>query len=203
MKFKSLLVIVIGNLVLSTSALAFLPKEFSATFESVYKGQISGKEKRSQGELFYQHPSHMRFEMKAPDPLIFVADGSKSWYYRPPFIEGEAGELRLGDANKLGILKIFDLLGRELKNNQEFKVSEFTEGQILDFIKKKKDHDVKNVKLFFAAKPWTFESLTKIELKFDDGKISSIVFQEKKKLEAIAKEKFTFVAPENTNITKQ
>ena len=83
---------------------------------------MSGKIKSGNGTLDYEFPSKLRFEMIKPDPIIFITNMTQNWYYRPPFIKGEKGELKKNVKGGNVFADFFDSLSEGLKDNDYYKV---------------------------------------------------------------------------------
>lgn len=96
---------------------AFLPASFSAAYEERFISSTDGKERKSNGKLDYQQPRHVRFEVLAPDPSTFVANPQTSWYYTPPFIEGEEGQVVVQKSAGLPFARFLDALAAGAKSN--------------------------------------------------------------------------------------
>ena len=109
---------------LSTCLVAseFLPPGFHADFEQVTVSIVTGKEQVSSGVIDYQYPSNLRLKIEKPDPLLLVSNGQKTWFYRPPFMEGEREELTVKDSGKSEVTQFFDILKNGLVNNQWYQV---------------------------------------------------------------------------------
>jgi outer membrane lipoprotein carrier protein len=65
----------------------------SADFTQVTDDAILGQKKKSSGKIFVKRPSQVRWETTIPDPSLFVSNGKMSWFYSPPFDEGERGQV--------------------------------------------------------------------------------------------------------------
>ena len=50
----------------------------------------------------------------------FTKNSDIAWFYYPPFIEGEAGEVRLEDKNKVVLAELFDAFAARTKNHKLF-----------------------------------------------------------------------------------
>ena len=68
----------------------------SATFVQMSDSAALAKKKQSSGKLFFKRPSRVRWETVQPDVSLFVSNGQKSWFYTPPFVEGENGQVLEG-----------------------------------------------------------------------------------------------------------
>ena len=76
-------------------AKSFVPGSFSANFEESILSMATGKEKKSFGKIDYKFPGNIRFEITSPNASTFVSNPQKSWYYVPPFVEGEQGQVTI------------------------------------------------------------------------------------------------------------
>jgi outer membrane lipoprotein-sorting protein len=194
----------IGAILTSFSVRAeFLPKGFSAKFEQEYVSLLKGKTKKGSGSIDYLYPSNIRFETSTPSQVIFVSNGKTNWYYRAPFIEGEAGEVTESAAKDGGsvYIKFFDSLKNGLTSNKLYDVgAEKDLSQSLSFKEKAaKDFGLKEAVLFFkSTKLRDFSSITKIDLIFIDGKKSTLSFNELKINPNFDATKFQFIAPAGT-----
>lgn len=183
----------------------FLPKSFISKFEQEYVSSLKGKIKKGEGTIEYKFPSKIRFETSIPSRVVYVSNGEKAWYYRAPFIEGEAGEVSEFKKNEASAMyiKLFDSLKNGLKSNAHYTIKKINETEFqLSFLEKfKKELGINSSKLFFnsAKKEMKFEDLKKMELIFSNDKKSTLIFVEIKSNVEILPNRFEFVAPKNTN----
>lgn len=184
----------------------FLPQSFSAKFEQEYMSILKGTMKKGQGTIDYKYPGNIRFETSTPSQIVFVSNGSKSWYYRAPFIEGEEGEVtesRAKDSNSVYI-KFFDSLKNGLSSNGFYDVKNAGDGMHVLIFKAKtaKEFGIKEAVLTFnSEKDKEFSELKKIDLLFPDGKKSTLRFVDLKVNPGQDGQKFNFVAPPKTKKT--
>lgn len=181
----------------------FLPQSFSAKFEQEYISILKGNIKKGQGSIDYKYPSNIRFETTTPTQVLFVSNGVKSWYYRAPFIEGEAGEVTESSAKEANSLyiKFFDSLKNGLSANSLYDVKNAGDGMHVITFKTKtaKEFGIKEAVLSFnSAKDKEFSELKKIDLLFSDGKKSTLRFMDLKVNINPDAQKFNFVAPLKT-----
>lgn len=191
----------VGLLFLFSSASAsgaFLPKSFEAKFSDV-RG-----EKEIPVKIKYSFPKKIYYEVEGETPLLYVCNAEKTWKYTPPFMEGEKGELAVGDSSQFCYSRIFDSLSKGLSTNELYKVT--TKG--------------KKAELSFKEKAKNQLGLEKIEIEFqkDVDKSSSLsdakelkmflsnkpepvrlVMKEYTKNPAFKKGQFSFSPPKNTN----
>ena len=178
----------------------FLPATFSSKFEQEYISTLKGKVKKGNGTIDYKYPGQIRFETSTPTPVIFTSNGSKAWYYRAPFIEGEQGEVTEMSAREGAsvYIKFFDALKKGLTSNDLY---EFKNNQLNFKIKASKELGVTKALLAFENKSQKFEDLKEIELTLSDGKTTKIRFVDLKNNVNFNPDKFNFVIPPNTKKT--
>ncbi|HAZ13771.1 MAG: hypothetical protein A2X86_10270 [Bdellovibrionales bacterium GWA2_49_15] len=186
----------------------FMPKAFKAEFDQSFVSVIKKKTVTNHGVLFYQYPGNIRLEITDPDEgLIYVSNPQKSWYYRPPFIPGEPGELSVSPKGNTLVAKFFDGLKNGLKANPLYDVRDLGDKKYEIIFKKNaaKDAGVKKATIALSAgsPALAFANVEKISLVFTDNKKVDLLFKSLASLEKHPDEVFTFTVPDNTNITAQ
>ncbi len=182
---------------------SFLPKSFSAQFEQVYKSALSGKEKKSKGSLDYKFPGNIRFITKVPEEVVFVSNKTTTWYYTPPFMEGEPGELTIKKTGRNVLSRFFDTLSRGLKSNKYYTVKNLEKARRLKFKKKKiKEIGIKEAIMHFKSNIATFRDLKSVDLTYSDDKKVTLKLSNLKVGVKFKKKYFTFSAPKNTKTHK-
>ena len=58
-------------------------RDFSADFVHTYEGGVLRRKREERGTLFVKKPGKMRWDYKAPDEKVFVADGVRLIQYLP------------------------------------------------------------------------------------------------------------------------
>src|ERR1700720_3070163 len=58
-------------------------KDFSADFVHAYQGGILRKQVSERGRVLIKKPGKMRWDYTAPEPKLFVSDGTKIYSYIP------------------------------------------------------------------------------------------------------------------------
>ncbi len=183
---------------------SFLPSSFTAKFEQEYVSTLKGKVKKGTGSIEYQYPGQIRFETTTPSTVIFVSNGSRSWYYRAPFIEGEQGEVTESNAKDGSsvYIKFFDSLKNGLTSNSYYDVKA-SEAPLLTFMQSAQEElGIKSSRLYFKAKTQNFQEIDTIELIFKDGKSSKLKLIDLKTNVGGGSSRFNFIAPPNTKTTK-
>ncbi len=188
-------VLVLLLLFASASSFAFLPKSFTANFEQVRKSIISGKVKKSVGTIDYKYPSNLRLEMKGEESLVLVSNRQKTWYYRPPFIEGEKGELTVNESGKTELSGFFDILKNGLKSGPLYNVASKGLEVELSFTKSGMTRSgLKKATLVFAKKK-DFAHLKSIHIVQKTNKQLTLNLSDVKIDVKLLPERFVFTVP--------
>lgn len=178
---------------------SFLPKSFDAKFLDV-RGQ-----KEIPVVIKYQFPSNIYYEVKGDAPLLYVCNAKKTWKYTPPFIEGEKGELAIGDSGQFCYSKIFDSLSKGLESNELYSVEKKGQSATFAFKEKaKKQLSLEKIEIAFNEKISEKTGLGEAkELRLflvnkpEPVNLRLVEFEKAPKLE---KDQFSFSAPKNTNV---
>lgn len=187
-------------------AASFVPESFSANFEESFVSVATGKEKKSFGKIDYKYPGHIRFEKKSPDVSIFVSNPEKSWYYVPPFVKGEKGEVTIQESNKLVLTKFLDALKNGIENSKLFTHQYNNKELTLVFTAAiQKDTHLKEATLIADSEAKKIKSLKefdRLQLVYNDGRKVTLKFVDLKEGESFSKSHFEFDIPGNTKITQ-
>lgn len=193
---------------LSSAAFAknFVPSSFSANFEESIISMATGKEKKSFGKVDYKYPGHIRFENISPNPSLFVSNPENSWYYVPPFVEGEQGQVTIQKSSKLPLTKFLDSIKNGIENSKLFTYKYQKKELILSFVKTvQKELTLKEVILTTsksdakqAVNLTEFERMTLIYI---DGRKVNLKFLDLKEEVSFSSKNFEFIIPSKTKIT--
>ncbi|OUR93678.1 hypothetical protein A9Q84_19640 [Halobacteriovorax marinus] len=184
-------------------AKSFVPKNFSASFEQVYKSALTGKEKRSKGQIDYSYPSSIKLITSSPESLTYVSNRDKTWYYTPPFIEGEPGQLTVQEATKNTLTKFLNVLKKGLKSNKVYSVKMLKNSYLLSFKKKaKKQLGIKEATLFFKNNQAKFRELKTVKMILTNKKVKVLELSKINESPKFNKNHFVFTAPKNTKVNK-
>ncbi len=202
---KTLLVLI--ALIPSLSiAKSLIPESFSANFEESFISAVNGKEKKSFGKIDYRYPGHIRFQKISPDSSTFVSNPQKSWYYVPPFVKGEKGEVTIQESNKLVLTKFLDALKNGLENNKLFSHKYKKNELVLTFTKAiQKDMNLKEATLVSgsdAKKANSMKDFDKLVLLYNDGRKVNLKFSDLKEDVKFAQKHFEFDIPSDTKVTE-
>ena len=193
-------------LLLSTASFAksFVPSSFSADFEESIISMATGKEKKSFGKIEYKFPGNIRFEITSPNPSTFVANPDKSWYYMPPFVAGEQGQVTVQKSNKLPLTKFLDSIKNGLEGSKLFTHKYAGKELKLTFVKTvQKELTLKEV-TFHAAKEAKavvkMSEFEKMTLIYADGRKVNLKFLELKEEVSFPAKHFEFTIPPKTKV---
>lgn len=190
-----------------TYAKTFVPSSFSANFEESIISLVNGKEKKSFGKVDYKYPGHIRFEITSPNASLFVSNPEQSWYYVPPFVEGEEGQVTIQKSSKLPLTKLLDSIKNGIEQSKLFTHKFQGNDLVLTFAKTvQKEMTLKEVTLHAAKDAKTVEKLSdfeKIGLVYADGRRVSLKFLELKEDPTFAAKHFEFDVPAKTKILTQ
>lgn len=184
-------------------AKSFIPNKFSATFQQVYKSALTGKEKRSQGSIDYSYPGSIKLETEKPEKLIYVSNNESTWYYTPPFIPGESGQVSIQQSSRDVLTKFLDLLRKGLKSNKYYSVKKNKTEYVISFKKNaQKDLGIKSATLIFSQKSSTFVNLKKIKMIQVDKKVKTLELSKIDRSPKFSKDYFDFKIPKNTKVNR-
>jgi outer membrane lipoprotein-sorting protein len=186
------------------TAKSFLPSSFSANFEESYISH-TGKEKKNFGKIDYQYPGKIRFEYTSPDPSVFVSNPKQSWYYVPPFVEGEPGQVTIQKSSNLPLTKFLDSIKDGIEGSKLFTHKYQGQELQLDFKDGQTEIPLKQAILHGKKDPKTIDSMSdfeKLTLVHTDGKKVSLRFLELKENVKFQDGHFVFKVPAKTKITQ-
>lgn len=184
-----------------------MPNSFSAKFVQKVVSEISGKEIQSQGSIDYLYPGRIRFEVKEGGASLFVSNKKMSWYYTPPFIDGEKGQVQIQSSDNLFLSKFFDSLKNGLKNNELYSVNK-KKNQIEIIFNKNISQSVGLKKATFpevkdTSKVKTLDELKVMILTKNDNKKVTLEFSDFKKDVSFHDSFFIFTPDKNTSVIER
>ena len=194
------------SLFFTTTAFAkgFVPGSFSANFEESIISVATGKEKKSFGKIDYKFPGHIRFEIISPNPSMFISNPQKSWYYVPPFVEGEQGQVTIQKSSKLPLTKFLDSIKNGLEGSKLFTYKYSGKDLVLTFVKAvQKDLTLKEVTFHSSKDAKTVQKMSEFErmtLIYNDGRKVNLKFLELKEETSFPAKHFEFTPPAKTKI---
>jgi outer membrane lipoprotein-sorting protein len=198
-----MLIFLISFFISASAKSNFLPETFSAKFEQVYISSLTKKEKKSFGVLDYKFPGNIRFEVERPNNIIFVSNNKTNWIYRPPFIEGEPGELTIKKSEEIGLSGLLDTLNQGLEDNPQFKIDK-KENRVKMIFNPKTSEKIglkEGLLIFKTGKSVGFDAVDEIEITYPDQKKVSFKLSQINAKVTFPVDHFNFTAPKNTNTT--
>ena len=199
MKFFIFFIITFPSFVLTKEN--FVPDNFKMNFDQVIQSSVTGKENRSSGTMEYSYPDRVKYIINGKSPITYVSNKEKSWYYTPPFIEGEEGQVTVKEKGNLLLTEIFDLLKYGLVDNEAYKVK--TENGIVEIVFEDNIQSkigILMTRLDFKKSPQNFDRLDSLELIYSNKKKVRLEVKEVKTNLEFDKEYFKFIPPANTRI---
>lgn len=193
---------------LSTSSFAksFVPSSFSANFQESIISLATGKEKKSFGKVDYKYPGHIRFEITSPNPSLFISNPKQSWYYVPPFVEGEQGQVTVQKSSKLPLTKFLDSIKNGIEGSKLFTAKYEGNNLVLTFVKTvQKEMTLKEVTFHASQDAKKIQKLSEFEkmtLIYIDGRKVNLKFIELKEEVAFPAGYFEFKPPAKTKVIK-
>ena len=187
-----------------TFAKSFVPGSFSANFEESIVSMATGKEKKSFGKIDYKFPGHIRFEITSPNPSTFVSNPQKSWYFVPPFIDGEQGQVTIQKSQKLPLTKFLDSIRNGFEGSKLFTHKYAGKDLTLTFVKTvQKELTLKEVTFHATKEAKTVQKMSEFEkmtLIYADGRKVNLKFLELKEETTFPAKHFEFTPPPKTKI---
>lgn len=183
----------------------FVPDSFSANFEESIVSLKTGKEKKSFGKIDYEYPSQIRFDVISPNPSTFVSNKTQSWYYVPPFINGEEGQVTIQKSSKLPLTKFLDSVKSGIEDSKLFKHQYKDKKLILTFVPTvQKDLTIKEVQFEstkLAKDVKTMGEFEKMTLTYVDGRKVNLKFIDFKANTKFEANHFVFKIPAKTKVS--
>lgn len=184
-------------------AQSFMSKHLTAEFKQQIKSKVSGKVKESDLNMDYSYPGKFYVEGKGKNNFTFVSNGLTSWYYRPPFIRGEMGEVTIRSVSHLKFLRVFDALYKGAKTEGYFKVSSKEKEREFVFTKKIQDEIGTSKVIFKSSKKLnTIFDSELIEIYKVKGSLITLKVKSLKKVNSFQLNRFEFKIPSNTKTVK-
>lgn len=202
---KNLILLIALIIISSKSWSVFLPKTFEARFDQVTKSLR--REKTSPVKVVYKFKSNIIFEVSGDTPVTYVCNKDKVWIYNPPFIEGEAGELKVGDSSKYCYSKLFDTLSKGLESNKLYKVKKTDKYATIIFSEDVASQlSIEKITMSLKqdiSKTTSFKDVLSMQIyKLNEKNPVTLNLKSIKSNISIDDSKFIFNIPKNTNIKK-
>jgi outer membrane lipoprotein-sorting protein len=118
------------------SGTEFAFNSFKADFEQTVVSSLTGKEVKTLGKIAYAWPGQVRAEITEPstDRSLLVGNSKKTWFYTPPAVKGEKGQVQVDHSGKMVLNEFLDILSRNgFSSNQVYTCTKKDNGQELNF----------------------------------------------------------------------
>lgn len=199
---KFLLALIFGFSI-QVSADSFMSRNLSAEFKQQIKSKLSGRTIESELKMDYSYPGKFSVKANGKNNFIFVSNGTTSWYYRPPFIRGELGEVTIREVSHLKFLRVFDALYKGAKTEGYFSVKKSEKRREFVFTEKiQKEIGTQKVIFLSDKKINTIFDAKKINIYKAKNSITTLIVEKIKKVSSFSKNHFEFKVPKKTKIIK-
>ena len=189
--------------ILETVLAGYVPRAFMGEFTQSKKS-INSKDLKTTISLKYQARGNVYMKSSGlDDEKIYVCNPEKIWIYTPPFLEGEKGEVKIGNASNQCLSKVFDKLDQGLVSNSDYKVKKINDlTYLLDFSQaNEKLLGFYKFELVFEDKAANFSQLKLMRMYTRNDKNPTVLTKKKLTiLKGFDKSTFQFDPPKNTNI---
>ena len=177
-------------------------KTVEATFREEIFFKTIGTKKTSEGTLVLKRPFFVRWDIKKPDPSLFVSNGNTAWYYTPPFFKGDQGQAT--HIQKKGVFKnlAMRLLSGSIDLKKEFSIKLLDPKALKVELKplKSSEQDTESILLTLDKKVYYPKE---IEIHQMGGNITTVYLNELKFNGSIDTSQFSFTPPKGTAIVTQ
>ncbi len=187
---------------LSVSAFAFVPKEFSTSYQQEYKSKISNKIKKSQGRFDYKYPGQVKFKQTVPNEMIVTASTKKTWILTPGFDDDEPAQVRVSESHN-SLSTFFSLLNNGLKTNPQYSVKNKSKLDYeLEFSKVNTTKlGIKSVNIKFI-KVADFKNIKDILIRYTDKREVKLSLKDINTAPKFKSKHFKFTMPKGAKIIK-
>lgn len=155
-----------------------------------------GTTKETSGTIFIKRPNLFRWETKSPekDASVLVSNGTKVWYYTPPFRKGEHGQVLVRPAADVQSRLAIDLLDGRADIKKDFKTKDLGNNRY-ELKPLKPAGDIEHIELFLEKPTNLVYRLILFHSTGNQTELALINVVLGPKLE---RSLFDFVAPEST-----
>jgi outer membrane lipoprotein carrier protein len=177
--------------------------DYRAKFTQKYTTAATGRERSSTGEVFIKKPGRMRFNYAAPEPQMYLSNGTTFWVYEP-----EAKQAFRQDLKSSQLPAAVSFLMGKGKLTDEFDVApakELPYGQPGEYklaLKPKKAQGAGTYKaIYFVVDPQTF-LVNQSVLINAQGDINAFTFTEAKVDSKLPEATFKWTPPQGTRVVE-
>ncbi|MBA2403760.1 MAG: hypothetical protein H0V66_03230, partial [Bdellovibrionales bacterium] len=139
-----------------------------------------------------------------PNASTFVSNPQMSWYYVPPFVEGEHGQVTIQKSKKLPLTKFLDSIRNGIEGSKLFTYKYSGKDLILTFVKTvQKELTLKEVTFHATKEAKSVQKMSEFEkmtLIYADGRKVNLKFLELKEDTTFPAKHFEFTPPKKTKI---
>lgn len=192
--------IIISIFFLSINSFAFIPKQFSMSFEQEFKSLVNGERRKAQGVFEYLYPGNLRIDQTSPEKLLYISNNKKTWIFRAPLFDDEPAEVTVSKGQESGLSAFFDILENGLETNAYYQVEKKDKFAKLVFNKNAiKDTGIKTTEINFKDN-LIFSKVDTILIKYDDGREVLLTISNVNETVKFAKDHFQFQIPKGAKV---
>lgn len=192
--------IIILSFLISLSSLAFVPKQFSMSFEQEFKSLVNGEKRKAKGIFEYLYPGNLRIDQTSPEKLLYVSNKKKTWIFRAPLFDDEPAEVTVSKGQDSGLSAFFDILKNGLETNAYYQVEKSDKFAKLIFNKNAiKETGIKITEINFKG-DLIFSKVDNILIKYDDGREVLLTVSNVNETIKFTKDHFQFQIPKGAKV---
>ena len=155
------------------------------------------RREKSSGRIAFKRPDKVRWHTLKPDESLLVSNGSKSWYYTPPFSEDDKGQVTEGKASGLNSRFANALLSGSFSTGNVQKLEKTGKSTFLVMPKQRTAGTVS--KAWIDIDP-VKKIITKVIMEHNDGNRTEILLTNIKLGVGLEDGMFNFTMPPNTEV---
>ena len=157
--------------------------------------------KNSSGVLWVKRPKSFRWQTHEPDPNILVSNGTKTWFYTPPFDETEPGQVIVRKSSEVQSQLLNALLMGAFSSYNKMKIRTLSSEEYLLTPQAGTAADIQKIRIKIDPKK---KHITQVHLTHKGGNTSQITLSKITLGGKLTEDLFIFTPPANTieQITK-
>jgi outer membrane lipoprotein carrier protein len=170
----------------------------TASFTETTKSAALKTTKTSSGVLSFKRPGKVRWETLKPDRNLLVGDGTRFWYYTPPFDEGDSGQYSVRDSSQVQSKFAQLLLSASFSSNEATRSMKMKVAGSSQFMLLPRRGTAGTVKQAVLTVDPARKLITEIQLTHRDGNQTQIVLNNIELGKNLDDQLFQFTPPPNT-----
>lgn len=151
--------------------------------------------KTSSGVLWVKRPKSFRWQTHEPDPNILVSNGTKTWFYTPPFDESEPGQVIIRKSSEVQSQLLNALLMGAFSNYNKMKIQTINPQEYLLTPQAGTAADIEKIRIKIDQNK---KHITQVHLVHKGGNTSQITLSKIDLGKKLTEDLFIFTPPANT-----